>query len=169
MAPQKPRVLMIIDVQRGFIVSATRHVPAAVEALQDGFGHVFVTRFENPPDSPYHRILGWQGFAARSPDCDLAFTPRADAVHLSKSVYSALTPGLLETLAGLGADTVYLAGIATDNCILKTAADLFEAGVRPVVLAYACASHGGAAAHAAGIRVLKRLIGAEQVVEEPIP
>lgn len=164
MTVQHPSVLLIIDVQQGFITPDTGHIPAAVEALQDDFDHVFVTRFENPDISPYRRFLNWHDFPPRSPETVLAFTPRDDARLIVKSVYTAVTPGLLATLEDLGAKTVHICGIATDNCVLKTAADLFEAGVRPVVLAKACASHGGPEAHQAGLVVLKRLIGASQVV-----
>lgn len=159
-------VLLIIDVQRGFITPDTRHIPAAVEALQADFEHVFATRFENLPGSPYRRLLDWTAFTPGSADTELAFTPRPGAQVLTKSVYSAVDGDLLDALAYLSAGTVHLCGIATDNCVLKTAADLFEAGLRPVVLAHACASHGGADAHDAGITVLKRLIGEAQVIGE---
>ena len=35
-----PRLLIIIDVQRGFIRRWTEHVPARVEALQGRYAHV---------------------------------------------------------------------------------------------------------------------------------
>ena len=176
MPPKKPprepeavrhagHVLMIVDVQQGFITPDTAAIPARVEALQADFEHVYVTRFENPPGSPYRRLLDWKAFTPGTADTELAFTPRPGARVLTKSVYSAVDGELLDELAFLSAGTVHLCGIATDNCVLKTAADLFEAGLRPVVLTDACASHGGAEAHDAGLAVLRRLIGAAQVLD----
>ena len=81
-----------------------------------------------------------------------------------KSIYSALTPGLLAAARDQPDLAVHLCGIATDNCVLKTAADLFEAGILPVVHADWCASHGGADFHQTGLAILRRLIGDAQVV-----
>jgi nicotinamidase-related amidase len=59
---------------------------------------------------------------------------------------------------------VFLCGIETDCCVLKTAVDLFEHHYRPVVLSSACASRAGKENHEAGLKILRRMIGNEQVV-----
>jgi len=156
--------LLIIDVQKGFINPSTAHIPELVENLQHQFTSVMVSRFFNPPGSPYRRLMGWERFATRSDDAALAFTPRNDAEIVDKPVYSALTPQLEDYLSRHGIDEVALCGIATDNCVLKTAVDLFEAGYKPMVIYDACASHGGVQCHEAGLMLLRRLIGEEQVV-----
>lgn len=155
--------LLIIDVQQGFLNNATRAIPAKVAALQDDYDRVFVTRFVNPPDSPYRRLMGWQRFAPESLDAQLAFEPRGDATVLEKSVYSCVTPAFLERLRAERIEELHLCGIATDNCVLKCAVDLFEAGLRPVVLADHCASHAGAEYHKWGLAIIERFIGAAQV------
>ncbi|HJN04929.1 MAG TPA: isochorismatase family protein [Alphaproteobacteria bacterium] len=157
-------LLAVIDVQRGFINEWTGHIPAAVEAAQAGFDRVFVSRFVNLPDSPYRRLIGWERFSPGSPETALAFAPRPYAMCYEKSIYSALTPGLLAAARDQPDLAVHLCGIATDNCVLKTAADLFEAGILPVVHADWCASHGGADFHQTGLAILRRLIGDAQVV-----
>ncbi|MCP5366777.1 MAG: cysteine hydrolase [Hyphomicrobiales bacterium] len=159
-------ILLIVDVQRGFINRDTNHVPDRVAALQDRFARVIATRFVNPEGSMHRRLLHWHRFAPGNGDIELAFTPRPDARILDKAAYTCLTPELRAQWIHEGVDEVHLAGIATDNCVLKTAVDLFEARIRPVVHADACASHGGPACHAAGLMLLKRFIGAEQVVED---
>lgn len=158
------KCLLIIDVQRGFINSWTARVPAAVEALQRDYERVVVTRFFNPQGSLYRRLIGWQRFAKDSEDFPLAFTPPAGAPVIDKATYTCVGPGFLKTLAGWGVARVHLCGIATDNCVLKCAVDLFEAGIEPVVLAEACGSHGGPDCHKAGLLLLERFIGARQVV-----
>lgn len=157
--------LVIIDVQQGFINDATRHVPARVADLQAAHDPVFATRFVNPEGSPHRRLIGWHRFAPGSPDTALAFEPRPDAVILEKHTYSAGDTDLVARLKALDASTVHLCGIATDNCVLAIAVMLFEAGLRPVVLADACGSHAGADYHQWGLRILRRLIGAGQVVD----
>ncbi len=164
-----PAALLIVDVQKGFLNDWTGHIPAKVEALQNRYEKVFVTRFSNPEGSNYRKLIGWQPFAPGTEDTELAFTPRDDAVIIEKAGYSCVTAGFLARLKGLRIDTVHLCGIATDNCVLKCAVDLFEAGLRPIVLADFCASHGGPECHDCGLRLLRRFIGENQVVSGTKP
>ncbi len=156
--------LLIVDVQKGFINSATEHIPARIQALQSDYGIVFASRFLNPPGSMHRRLIGWDRFAPGSEDAELAFAPRPDARIFDKTTYTSLTADLLSMLAREGLGKVHLCGIATDGCVLKSAVDLFEASIEPVVLADACASHGGADCHEAGLKLLRRFIGEGQVV-----
>lgn len=156
------RVLAIIDVQIGFVNDATGHIPEIVQRLQESFDRVFATRFENAPGSPFHELLGLERFAPGMPEGELAFEPRADARLIVKTVYSAASEELKRAGKEAGG-TVHLCGIATDNCVLASAVDLFEAGLRPVVIADACASHAGREYHEAALMILKRLIGEKQV------
>lgn len=156
--------LMIIDVQQGFMTPDTRPVVPRIDALQHRFRQLIVTRFINAPGSGHRKWIHWQRFAADSPEVALAFTPRADADIMDKTIYSAVTPALLDQLRRDKVEAVHLCGIATDNCILKTAVDLFEAGIRPLVHVEACASHGGAEAHRCGLLLLGRMIGRDQLI-----
>lgn len=157
------RLLLIVDVQKGFLNAWTEHIPKRVEILQESFDRVIATRFVNPEGSPYRRLLGWTRFAPDSEDMRLAFTPRSDARVIDKPVYTCVTANFLAGLRAEKISTVHLAGIATENCVLKCAVDLFEAGIEPIVLAGACASHGGLDCHQAGIKIIKRFIGDERV------
>ncbi len=157
-------LLLIVDVQRGFINDWTDRIPGAVEVLQGGYAHVVATRFINPPGSPYRELIGWRRFAPGSEDTDFAFQPRAGAVIVEKSTYTCIDDAFLDRLDQWGADIVDICGIATDNCVLKCAVDLFERGRVPRVLSQYCASHGGGACHEAGLMLLRRLIGDRQVV-----
>ena len=105
------------------------------------------------------KLIGWERFAPDSEDVELAFTPRKDAHLFDKSTYTCLTDDVLALLQDSAVGEVHVCGFATDNCVLKTAVDVFEAGIIPTVLAAACASHGGIEAHEAGLMLLKRFIG----------
>lgn len=156
------RVLAIIDVQQGFVNDATRHIPDRVESLQNPFDLVFATRFENMPGSPFRALLGLERFAPGMPETALAFDVRKDARIVVKHGYSAATDEIKR--AGAQAGAVHLCGIATDNCVLATAVDLFDAGLRPVVIADCCASHAGRRHHEAALMILTRMIGERQVL-----
>ncbi len=159
-----PCCLLIIDVQRYFINQWTQHVPVAVESLQHEYDSIVASRFVNLPASPYRKFMDWNRCGPGTNDTDLAFSPRADASIIEKSRYSMVTPDLLASLLHDNITSVDICGIATDNCVLKSAMDLFEASICPRVLVDACGSHGGPVCHAAGIRVLQRTIGINNVI-----
>lgn len=163
-----PTCLMIIDVQKGFINEWTAAIPSKAAALQGEYDHVIATRFVNPDGSPFRRLIHWQRMAPGSAESELAFAPRPDAWVYDKTVYSALTEALGTFLAERHVTRIEICGIATDNCVLKTAVDLFETGYEPVVLANACASHGGPECHECGLRLLRRFIGCDQVIERTV-
>jgi nicotinamidase-related amidase len=160
-------VLLIIDVQKGFINDWTQHVPPRIETLQAQFPRVVATRFENPEGSVFRTLKGLSRFAPGSAEVELAFAPRPDAEIAVKHGYSAATEALLASLRETGVREVALCGIATDNCVLMTAVGLFEAGIRPLVLVDYCASHAGAEYHRAGLMLIERLVGEGQVVRGP--
>ena len=156
--------LLIVDVQVGFVNDATRHIPPKVDALQKRYKHVYATRFINAEGSPYRRLLGWHRFYADSDDVPLAFEPVDGVVVLDKHVYTCVTPVFLADLRDKGIEEVAICGIDTDACVSACAVDLFENGIRPVLLSEACASHAGAEYHEAALRILARLIGKRQIV-----
>ena len=158
-------LLILVDVQAGFVNAWTRAMPDRARRLQEQYGRVVATRFVNPEGSMHRRLLGWPRFAPQSAEVDLAFAPAAHVRVIDKTAYTCLVPAVRALIEAEGIDEVHLAGIATDGCVLKTAVDLFEAGIRPVVLAGACASHGGPDCHAAGLMLLRRFIGRAQVVD----
>jgi len=158
--------LLIIDVQKGFINAHTAGIPGIVVALAAHYERVIATRFINPHGSAYRRLIHWERFAPGSEDTQLAFVPPPGTALIEKFSYGCIDAGFRARIEMMNATEVHLCGIATDNCVLKCAVDLFEAGYRPVVLAAACASHAGPDYHDWGLRILKRLIGSEQVVDD---
>ena len=156
--------LLIVDVQVGFVNDATRHILPKVDALQKRYKHIYATRFINAEGSPYRKLLGWHRFYANSDDVPLAFNPVDSVVVLDKHVYTCVTLAFLQDLRDKGISEVAICGIDTDACVSACAVDLFENGIRPVLLSDACASHAGAEYHEAALRILARLIGKNQIV-----
>ncbi len=71
---------------------------------------------------------------------------------------------MLDVIADGGYETLLLIGIATDGCVLKTAVDAFEQGLTPIVLSDLCASHAGNQVHEAGLLLIGRFIGKDQII-----
>ena len=155
--------LLIIDVQKGFVAPATAHIPKIVEELQASYRNVAVSRFVNRPESPHRRFLDWNRLLPGSDEVELAFEPVAHAFVFDKPQYSAVSFDLLRWIHVNGLSEVHLCGIDTEVCVLTSATALFEISIKPVVLAWACASGGGADGHAAGLVALRRLIGKDNI------
>lgn len=59
---------------------------------------------------------------------------------------------------------IYLCGIETDACVMKTAVDLFENGLNVKVIEKYCMSHSGKKFHKSAIKMLKKLIDNKSVI-----
>lgn len=159
--------LLVVDVQNCFLNRFTHHIPARIAQLitESSYDPVLFTRFINSPESPYRRYLGWHE-CAESPDTDLApaMEPFAENKRMfSKPGLTGLSDDLIAFLRHEQVAEVALVGIDTDMCVLKIALDLFDIGIRPVVMVDCCASTAGLQAHLAGLAVLARNIGAQQL------
>ncbi len=160
-------MLLVVDVQNGFVNDQTRHVIEAVNRLIGAFSGrgepVAFTRFVNTPGSGYERWIGWTRFM-RGPENDLydAVDASAGPVFI-KHGYTAFTPEFESHVSEQRVERLVLCGIATDGCVLKSAVDAFERGIEPVVVTDACASHAGSEIHDAGLLLLGRFIGARQL------
>lgn len=160
-------MLLVVDVQNGFVNAHTRHVVAAVNVLVDAFRArgepIAFTRFVNIPGSGYQRWIGWTRFM-QEPENSLCDVVHAGAAPVFiKHGYTAFTPEFEDHCRAQRIERLVLCGIATDGCVLKSAVDAFERGIEPVVVADACASHAGQEVHAAGLLLLGRFIGSGQL------
>lgn len=165
-------VLVVVDMQNGFVSSRSAHIVPAVAQLVErwrdaGLPYV-MTRFINEAGSPFEELIHWTRMQT-SPEIDLvdALAPAAsDAVAvIDKPHYSAFTPAFSDLIEQHGWRNIVVAGIATESCVLKTAADAFETpGLVPWVITDASYSHAGAEAHEAGLLVAKRFIGRGQLI-----
>ena len=164
------RVLVVTDMQNGFVREQSAHVVPIVADLvrrwQESGGDTLFTRYLNYPGSPFERFFGWQRLQ-RSPDTDIVreLLPYIDrGIVLEKKIYSPFTPEGVRLVDQRGWKELYFCGIATESCVLKGAVDAFERGLTPWLIADASASHAGPAAHDAGLLVARRFIGPGQVI-----
>lgn len=158
-------LLLILDVQTGFINESTAHIPARVASLQADFESVTITRLYNPQKSLFRKLLAWEALPLGGRATQLAFVPRADSRIIDKSGYSCVNGEFLDELRRQAVSRVHLCGIATEGSVLASAIGLFDAGIEPVVLAHACASDADPSLHQAALAVLRKIIGKRQVIE----
>ncbi len=158
-----PEALIIVDVQRGFVNEHTQHILEPIEHFQSRFRIVVATRYYRVPGSAIDRTLSIDGFARGSPETELAFTASPAAIVVEKSEYSCVGSQLMSVLRAQNVQSACVCGVDTDQCVLMTAGDLLQHDVVPIVLEDLCASAAGPHYHEAGLFLLRRLIGEEQV------
>lgn len=159
--------LLIVDVQNGFLNDFTRHLPGRIaELVKLGrYDPLLFTRFVNIPGSPYQRLLDWHECAG-PPATDLAPELRDLANRgqvFEKRGFTGLPDELARFLTAHQIRRVAIAGIDTDMCVLKCAMDIFDLSIAPIVLTDCCASTAGLQAHFAGLAILSRNIGPQQL------
>lgn len=167
--------LLIVDLQKGFIVDGANDlVQARIDELINtgAFDHIISTIYYNYENSPIIRLMGWTKLFAEEEQAVLGAAATHSDYFVRKNTYSAYSEQLIEYLCaengGELPECVFITGVDTECCVLATATDLFEAGIRPVVLSYYCASSGGENAHLAGLRTLDSLIGHNNIYQESI-
>jgi nicotinamidase-related amidase len=162
-------ILLVVDVQNGFLKNGSDRVIPLVNELAEAFSGaglpIVATRFINRPGSPYVEWIHWTRLM-QPPDTDppASLTARFDYV-LIKDTYSAFSAEGVSYFESKGVTRIFICGIATDGCVLKTAVDAFERGIRPIVIRDACASHAGENVHQAGLLLISRFIGSDQIVD----
>lgn len=169
-ASRRP-VLVVVDVQRGFITEHSQSViPVIVELVKSWVacgGDIVFTRYLNYPGSPFERLIHWSKLM-RSPETDLVpeLQPLAapPAIVFDKPTYSLFTSSGTQLVESRGWSDLYICGIATESCVLKTAVDAFEKDLTPWLVKDASASHAGPVAHEAGLLVAERFIGNDQLI-----
>ncbi|MGD9526964.1 MAG: isochorismatase family cysteine hydrolase [Dehalococcoidia bacterium] len=163
--------LVVVDVQNGFVTDASRHVVPIIAKLAESWltagSDVVFTRYVNYTGSPHERILGWSQLK-HSPEIDIVdalndHVERAVAV-VDKKVYTLFNDEGESIVATHGWTDLYICGIDTEVCVLKTAVDAFERGITPWIVTDASASHAGQAYHDAGLLVATKFIGRGQLV-----
>lgn len=143
-------------------------ISALVDRWQQAGLDVVFTRYFNFSGSQFERLFGWTGLQG-PPETDIVAQLAEQVSHataiVDKQIYSLFTPAGTELVRRHGWTDLYICGIATESCVLKTAADAFEQGdVTPWIIEDASASHAGLAAHNAGIAVAARFIGPRQII-----
>lgn len=189
------RPLLVIDVQRGNISEYNRFIPNGIASIikAELFNPIIFTRYVNTPDSPARLFLessemsdfGSAGMDAKIGEVLGAKAPGLDTYGvtqlpegygaarylLTKNIYSAVTPEFEELLGELDLENtgMYIVGADTESSVLKTALDLFERSIEPIVLSEFCGSHRGLGNHQRALELMKELIGAERVVGDYMP
>lgn len=157
-------LLLVIDVQKAFINDNTIQVVERICDLinNNEYDSVIFTRFINYNDSIWVQKLNYK--ECITDDSKRLMIDTKNNLVFDKNRYSALTSELKKYIEDNKIDNIYLCGIDTECCILKTALDLFEDKYNVYVLKNYCACTHGELRHNNAIEILKRNIGEKYVI-----
>ena len=158
-------LLLIIDMQEGFRHTESETILPNLLKLKRSFdGKIVFSKFVNNKNSLFEKQLNWIEFQN---DEDKKLFPElqtSDNIKLEHSTYTVLNKELKEFISKNKITKVYLCGIYTDVCIIKTAMDLFDNDLETFVIKDACSSLHGKKNHNSAIDSLKHIIGKKQIL-----
>jgi nicotinamidase-related amidase len=118
--------LMIVDVQAGF-----EPPPQFVKKLRRYsryFSCRIFTRYVNPPESMFRKVLKQKSCAPGSPDTILLLSPEPGDLVIEKASYG-LKPRDITQLRRRKIRQITVCGLDTDACVLGVMFSLFDAGI----------------------------------------
>lgn len=123
---------------------------------------VVFTRYLNYDDSPFEKVMGWSKLKD-SPEIDIVddlqdVSCKATAV-IDKKIYTLFNDEGTALAHSRQWTDMFVCGIDTEVCVLTTAVDAFEHGIRAWLLTDASASHAGRQTHDAGVLGAQKMIG----------
>lgn len=122
------KVLLIIDVQVGFVKKKQQRVADFIQTLvnRGGWDIIIQSRWENYIGSQYEERLGYTDVGNSMESQMLIHTP--DDHIISRTTYSCFGPKLEKLVSK--EDTIYVVGLETDACVLGTLFDLWDHGYK---------------------------------------
>lgn len=164
-----PEVLLVIDVQLGFMNKGADRVVPDIKDLVGRYRpeQVYYLRYRNVPGSLFAKYLDWHEFLTRNhydivPDV-LTATPQV----FDHYGYSP-PPELIEVLQSKNVQAAGICGVDTDACVMAALFQLWDHGIRPIVLSHYCMSSGGEPFHRAALDLMMRQFGAGSIIRQRV-
>lgn len=161
------KLLLVIDVQNGFINENTKQVPEALIKHVKNYHYdlIIATRFINKVDSLYQTELNMKEMTMLSPKTKLAqgIGELADIV-IMRSTYTALTEDVIRLLSKNALDQVYIAGLNIESSIMATAFNLFDRDIKPIILSQLCGTAKGENMKQSALEMLAHNIGKDNIL-----
>lgn len=169
------KILLVIDAQEGFMVPGiTDPQKVLLDQLLEKklFDCVISSIYRNDPGNNIVKFMGWKQLMTAEEQQVTPVVAAHTHHYVTKTKYSAFCPELVQILkeanGGVLPECVFVAGFDTECCVLMSAVDLFEAGIRPIVLSRYCGASGGEEAQLAGLRTMRSLIGDNNICSQVI-
>lgn len=138
------KLLLLIDVQNGFINEHSKWLPSKLADYirASDYTDVYATAYINDPTTPCYKRLGWEG--CMTPE-EQAMCPELDGLYSKvfiKKTYDAMKTELKAAVEAGNYDEIHIVGIASTCCVLATSYALFDDGYNVFVIPSLCAITG---------------------------
>jgi nicotinamidase-related amidase len=149
--------IIIVDMQEGFMNANNIHLIKKINSYikNNRFNYAYYTKFENKINSPFQTILNWHAMKT-SEEQKIVVDILENAQIISKSTYS-LPNKTIKHLKQNGISEIELCGTDTEACVLAIAYQLFDNGIKPILLKELCGtSSDNTNLHKAALDIIKR-------------
>ena len=158
-------LLLIIDTQEGFRYAESEAVLPNILKLRESFkGKIVFSKFTNDKNSLFEKQLNWTKFQSEKDKKLFSELQASNNIEFEHNGYTVLDENLVKFIKKNGTTKVYLCGIYTDVCIIKTAMDLFDKNIETFVIEDACNSLHGKSIHNSAIESLRHILGKKQIL-----
>jgi len=158
-------LLLIIDMQEGFRFAESEIILPNLLKLKKSFKEkIIFSKFVNDKNSLFEKQLNWTKFQNDGDKKLFSELQASNNIQLEHNTYTVFNNRLKEFIKENNITKVYLCGIYTDVCIIKTAMDLFDNSIKTFVIEDACNSLHGKKNHDSAIDSLKHILGKKQIL-----
>lgn len=161
------KIILLVDIQEGYMNEELKNLPRDIEKHVNNYDYdlVIATRFINKNDSLHQTDIRIKDMTVFSSKAKLVepIDKISDFV-LMKSTYTSLTEDVAKLLEKNKVKQVYIAGLNTETSILATAFDLFDKGIKPVILSHLCNTTNGKAINDAALEILRVAVSDECIL-----
>lgn len=135
------KLLLVIDVQNGFVNQQNEWIPAKLAAYINAsdYTDVFATSYVNAEGTACYKRLGWRNCMTSE---EQAICPELDGLYskvYTRSTYNSVTMSLGGAIAQGNYDQIDVVGMSATRGVLATAYVLFDMGYKVYVIPALCA------------------------------
>lgn len=161
------KIILLVDIQEGYMNERLRGLPKDIAKHVKNYDYdlVIATRFINKNDTLHKADIHIKSMTVFSSQAKLVepIEEITDFV-LMKSTYTSITKDVIKLLEKNKVEQVYIAGLNTETSVLATAFDLFDKGIKPVILSHLCNTVNGEEMNKAALNILRKAVGDDCVL-----
>jgi nicotinamidase-related amidase len=159
------KLLVVIDMQKGFNCPEAGLVVSNFNKFAHYFENVSFAMFENRKNSLFETQLKWVDFQ-NDEDRQLidGIKIPGNALFTNHHNYTVYNDELKELINKLKPTDIYLSGLFSDVCLLKTSMDMFDDGIVPYIIKDLSASPHGSVAHDVAFAAMEEALGKDRIV-----
>ncbi|MBQ8844467.1 MAG: isochorismatase family protein [Clostridia bacterium] len=132
--------IIIVDMQKGFINENNIHLIDKINKylIENKFDNIIYTKCINKEGSSFDKILNWKEMLTKD-EQEICINKLDKGIILEKYGYGLLNEHI-KKLKDLGITEIEVCGTDSDACVLAISYQLFDNGIRPILLKKLCAS-----------------------------